>query len=133
MFIERLLNQGSMPLIEQAVRFSAARQKLLAEDVANVDTPGFAQKDLSVDQFQKRLQERIQARNEGPPGETRFDDVTGDLDSPVHNILFHDRNNRSIEQLMADGSKNAMFHNMMIEILRKQVGTIESALKERVA
>ena len=30
-FIERLLNQGNAPLIEQAVRFSAARHKLLGD------------------------------------------------------------------------------------------------------
>jgi flagellar basal body rod protein FlgB len=51
MFIERLLNQGNAPLIEQAVRFSAARQKLLAENVANASTPGYQLKDLSVSEF----------------------------------------------------------------------------------
>jgi flagellar basal-body rod protein FlgB len=133
MFIDRLLNQGSTPLIEQAIRFSAAREKLLAEDVTNADTPDFVQKDLSVEKFQDALRERIEARRESPPGATPFSDIMGDLENPTQNILFHDRSNRSIEQLMADSSKNALFHNMMIELLRKQIGQYESALKERVA
>ncbi|HEY7087419.1 MAG TPA: hypothetical protein VH518_04970 [Tepidisphaeraceae bacterium] len=133
MFIERLLNQGNSPLIEQAVRFAAAREKLLSEDVANVDTPGYTQKDLSVEKFRAMLQERADARRSAPPGTTRFDDILGELDNPAQNILFHDRNNRSMEQLMADSAKNALYHNMMIEILRKQMGSIESALKERIA
>jgi flagellar basal-body rod protein FlgB len=133
MFIDRLLNQGNLPLIEQSVRFSAARQKLIAENVANISTPGYVQKDLSVEKFQAMLRDRVERRRAAPPGSVRFEDLAGEPHSPASNILFHDRNNRSIEQLMADGAKNAMYHNMMIELLRKQVGAIESALKERIA
>lgn len=133
MFIERLLNQGNAPLIEQAVRFSAARQKLLVENVANVDTPGYVHKDLSVEKFQELLRDRLEQRSKAPPGMTRFDDITGEMENPARNILFHDRANRSVEQLMTDGAKNAMYHNMMIELLRKQVSSIETALKERIA
>ena len=32
MFIERLLNQGNAPLLEQTLKFTAARQKLLTEN-----------------------------------------------------------------------------------------------------
>src|SRR5450432_1968597 len=111
MFIDRLLNQNDLPLIEQTIRFSAAREKLIAEDVANISTPNYEQKDLSVDKFQQMLRERIDERDQSPPGSTRFNDVMGELNNPAKNILFHDRNNRSVEQLMADGAKNALMHN----------------------
>jgi flagellar basal-body rod protein FlgB len=133
MFIERLLNQSNMPLIEQTVRFSAERQRLLAENVANISVPGYVQKDLSVSKFQEVLAERAQLRDQAPPGTVGFDDIAGEAINPADNILFHDRNNRSIEQLMSEGAKNAMYHNMMIELLRKQIGQMEMALKERVA
>lgn len=133
MFIQRLLNQGNAPLIEQAVRFASARQKLLTDNVANIDTPGFVQRDLSVKSFNEALNQRLVERKQSAPGLTRFDDILPEAHEASPNILFHDRGNRSIEQLMADSAKNAMFHNMMIELLRKQVGSIESALKERVA
>jgi flagellar basal-body rod protein FlgB len=133
MFIERLLNQGNLPVIEQVVRFSAARQKLIAENVANISTPDYVQKDLSVQQFQRTLRERVEARRHAPPGAVRFDDILGELNRPARNILFHDRNNRSIEQLQSDSQKNALFHNLMIELLRKQIASIETALKERIA
>jgi flagellar basal body rod protein FlgB len=63
----------------------------------------------------------------------RFDDVAGELESPRQGILFHDGNNRSMEQLMADQAKNAMMHNLVIELLRKQFEGLELALKERVS
>ena len=133
MFIERLLNQGNTPLIEQAIRFAAAREKLIAENVANVDTPGYVQKDLSAEKFQQMLRERVDARNSAPIGSTSFDDIESEVENPTANILFHDRNNRSMEQLMSAGAKNALYHNMMIELLRKQITQFEMALKERIA
>jgi flagellar basal-body rod protein FlgB len=133
MFIERLLNQGNAPLLEQVVRFSATRQKLILENAANVGNPDYVQKDLSVEKFQRMLQERVDDRRGAPPGSVTFEDITSEVENPTANILFHDRTNQSMEQLMAGNAKNALFHNMMIELLRKQIGSIEAALKERVA
>ena len=133
MFIERLLNQGNAPLLEQVVRFSAARQKLILENAANIGNPNYLQKDLSLDRFQQMLQERVDARRGAPPGSVTFQDITSDVENPEANILFHDRSNQSMEQLMAGNAKNALFHNMMIELMRKQLGSIETALKERIA
>jgi flagellar basal body rod protein FlgB len=47
--------------------------------------------------------------------------------------MFHDGNNRSAEQLMTEGVKNAMMHNMMIELLRQQFSTLETALKDHMS
>jgi flagellar basal-body rod protein FlgB len=132
MFIERLLNSGNAPVLEASMRFAAARHRLIQENVANVDTPGYLQKDLSVDKFQAMLRDRVEQRRAHAPGTVSFDDVKGELENPTAGILFHDRNNRSMEQLMTDGVKNALFHNLMAELLRRQFGSIESALKERV-
>jgi flagellar basal body rod protein FlgB len=49
MFIERLLNEGNSPLLERMLQFTAARHRLIAKNVVNLDTPGYRQKDLSVE------------------------------------------------------------------------------------
>ena len=132
MLIERLLDQGESPVLEQMLRFTAARHRLIAENVVNVDTPNYRQKDLSVQKFQSLLRERVEARRQSPLEAPSFDDVTGELETPQRGILFHDGNNRSMEQLMADQAKNAMMHNLAVELLRKQFQAMELALKERV-
>jgi flagellar basal-body rod protein FlgB len=134
MFIERLLDQGTAPVLEQTLRFAAARHRLIAENIVNVDTPDYRQKDLSVEAFQAMLRERVEDRRQAGPGDGRatFDDVAAELQTPTRGILFHDGNNRSMEQLMADQAKNAMMHNLVIELLRKQFQSLELALKERV-
>jgi flagellar basal-body rod protein FlgB len=132
MFIERMLNKGNAPLLEQLLRFTADRHKLIAENVVNVSTPEYRQKDLSLDAFQRALRGRVEQRRESRPGSVTFDDVRGEVESPRRGILFHDGNNRSMEQLMSDQAKNAMMHNLAVELLRKQFQSMENALKERV-
>src|SRR5438105_15661518 len=102
MFIERMLNEGNAPLLEQMLRFTAARHQLLAENVANVDTPNYRQKDLSTDKFQSLLRQRLEERESSPPGSIGFNDIGADIENPRSGILFHDGNNRSMEQLMSD-------------------------------
>src|SRR4051794_7749660 len=118
MFLERLLNQGSAPLLERWLQFTAARHRLIAEDVVNADTPNYRQKDLSLARFQKLLGDRIERRQQPgtPPGAVGFDDVKAEIEQPRHGLLYHDGNNRSMEQLMSDQAKNAMMHNLAIEL-----------------
>ena len=132
MFLNRLLNQGNAPLLEQMVRFAQARHRVLAENIVNISTPNYRQKDLSPEKFQAMLQDRVAARESTGPGTVGFDDLKAEMDHPRRGVLFHDGSNRSMEQLMTDQAKNALMHNMYVELLRKQYGSIESALKERV-
>jgi flagellar basal-body rod protein FlgB len=132
MFIEHFLNEGSAPLLEQVVHFTAARHRLIAQNIANVDTPDYRQKDLSVAKFQALLRERLDTARRSRPGAVRFDDLRPQVREPAGGILFHDRNNRSMEQLATDLAKNAMMHNLAIELLRKQYQGMEMALKERL-
>ncbi len=132
MFIDNLLNQGNAPLLSELLKFTSARHKLLAENMANIDTPNYRQKDLSVEQFQKTLQERVAQKNSSPPGSVSFDDISLDVENPRAGILFHDGNNRSMETLVTESVKNGLMHNMVVELLRKQFSTMEMALKERV-
>ncbi|MCC6239991.1 MAG: hypothetical protein IT448_06815 [Phycisphaerales bacterium] len=132
-FVDRLLNQGTTPLIERTLEFSAERHKLLAEDIVNASTPGYVQKDMSLARFQGLLRRRVELRRNSGPGAVSFDDIKGQLTHPRWGIVFHDRNNRSMENLMTEQTKNALMHQMAIELLRKQYAQLESALRERIS
>jgi flagellar basal-body rod protein FlgB len=131
-FIERLLNQGNAPVLEQVVKFTAARHRLIGENIVNLSTPNYIQKDLSLDHFNEMLGRRIDQRRDAAPGAMGFSDIEAEVEHPTAGILFHDGNNRSVEQLMSDQAKNAMMHNLAIELLRRQFQSLKSALAERV-
>src|SRR3954468_4189475 len=132
MFIDRMINQTNAPLLEKVLGFSSARHKLIAENIANVDTPGYRTKDLSEAKFFSMLRDRAAARREASPGSMGYDGLNIDVENPQAGILFHDRNNRSMEQLASDQAKNGLLYTMAIELLKKQFSTMEMALKERV-
>lgn len=133
MFLQKLMSQTSAPVLEQMLQFTEARAKLLTENVANVDVPGYRQKDLDVKKFEGLLRERVEKRDASTPGSTGFEDLTAVVEHPTRGILSHDGNNRSMESLMSDQAKNGMLHNMIIELLRKQFQQMDMALKERVS
>ena len=129
MFLDKMFNEGSTPVLERMLQFTAARQKLIAENVVNISVPNYRQKDLSLEKFQAMLRDRIDDRDSSRSA--RFDDITAELEQPEHGILFHDGTNRSMEQLMTDQAKNALMHNLAIELLRKQFQAMELALKDK--
>ena len=129
MFIDRLINQGPGPVLEQMLQFTTARHKLIAENVVNVSTPGYKQKDLSLEHFQRMLSDRADEARQAAPGITSFDDITAEVESSQHGILFHDGQTRSMEELMSDQAKNALMHNVAIELLRRQFQTLQMDIK----
>ncbi|MFN4242027.1 MAG: flagellar basal body rod protein FlgB [Tepidisphaerales bacterium] len=134
MFVNRLINGGNLPVVEQMLRFTAARHRLLAENVANLSTPGYRQRDVDPAAFQSMLADRVAQRRGRPVASVRFDDLLGRAPAASERgLLFHDGNNRSAEQLMSELSKNALMHNLYAELLNKQFSSIQNALRERVA
>jgi flagellar basal-body rod protein FlgB len=119
--------------LEATLQFTSARQRLLAENIVNVDTPGYRQKDLSLNEFQSMVRDELETRRQSGPMAADFSDIRQAVENPQRGILFHDGNNRSIEQLMTAQAKNALMHNVAVELLRKQFETMEMALKERVS
>ncbi|HEX8325341.1 MAG TPA: hypothetical protein VF595_15675 [Tepidisphaeraceae bacterium] len=131
--IKRLMDQTNLPLLEKMVKFTQARSRVLAENVVNLSTPNYTPKDLDLDKFQGLLREEVDGRKQGRPVDRSATDRALEATDANGNILFHDRNNRSVEQLVTDQANNALMHNMMIELMRKQFSSIQNALKERVS
>ena len=143
--IQGMLDTGSTPVLERLVQFTGERHRHLVNNVANLSTPNFQPRDLSVADFQKTLSNAVDERrrrtsglaNEFRPQDTR--QVTfreGGLETRAQtqrdNILFHDRNNRSVEHAMKELAENAMTHNAAIELLRSKFASLETALRERL-
>ena len=77
------------------------------------------------------MQERIEERANEESDNVNFDDIGTEIEEPETGMLFHDGSNRSMEQLMSDQAKNALMHNVAVELLRRQFQTLEMALKDR--
>lgn len=144
--IKDLSTAGAMPALELMLRFAGARQRVLASNIANIDTPGYQPKDVSPRSFQEALGEAIDARRErngGSGGSLAFkptDEVRtgpgGALElapkTASGSVLFHDRNDRDLERMMQAMVENATAFRVASDLLRQRTGMIRSAIAQRV-
>ncbi len=146
MLANDVLNSGAIPTLEAILRFSGARQRILQHNVANMTTPNFIPRDVSVSGFQEQLAKAIEKRNADTGGmngamelpatqevEQRADgsyQLTPSQDPD--GILFHDRNNRDVERLMQDGVENLGVYRIASELLRSRMSALRDAIGERV-
>jgi len=143
--IEGMFNSGSMPALERLVQFTTHRHRMLSHNIANISTPRYQPTDLDPGSFQRALGEAIDARRQRVGGMDEPLEMrdTRQLDFKEHgievkpqrrnnNILFHDRNNRSLERLMQHLAENAGVHNSSLAILGNQFDMLQTAIQERV-
>jgi len=133
-----IFDATTIPVLQEVIGFAQARHDVLVGNVANLDTPGYRVRDLSVDTFQERLREAIEARRTGheelSPGEISRsrDDAMRRVSESMESILYHDDSNDGIEQQVLEISKNQQMHNLAISILTSQFRLLQAAISERV-
>ncbi len=143
-WFESLMNRGAMPALTATMSFTHARHRVIAENVANMSTPGYKAKHLDYGQFQQALGEALERRGDDPRKNLEFKgsgqfstDAAGNLqvtpvEKPGENVLFHDGTNMSIEQEMSDLAANGMLHEMTTQLLRQQYEDLREAIRGRV-
>ncbi len=127
------LNESTIPALEQSVAFAQRRHMLLAGNIANKDVPNYKTRDLSVDDFQQALQESISAAkspSSQSPGHTSRVDPSEKVRDVRNQVMYLDGSDVSFEHQVTQISKNAMFHDTAIALMRSQFQTIRSAITE---
>ena len=143
--IRGLLDSGALPTVERLVQFTGERHRVLANNIANLDTPYFKPRDMNPKEFQAEMARAISERRKramplgGPLDvkDTRHidfhaDSVKSNAGFANDNILFHDNNNRDLEITMKDLAENTLAHNAGVQMLKNQFDMLKTAIRERV-
>ena len=99
--------------LERYMDLLSARQKLVASNIANADTPGYHTQDID---FQSEFQNAM-------GGSPQVQEVPG---LPVKN----DGNNVSLDRESRLLSENAMRFSVATNLLRSEIQQVRSAIKE---
>src|SRR3712207_934957 len=113
---------SSYELLRQLAVFGERRQQVLAENVANIDTPNYKTRDLDLDGFRSALRDAVlAAESPGHAAGAPADPFAADLFVPraaaPPNVTFHDANNRSVEREMTELTKNLLMQNFAVELM----------------
>lgn len=142
-WIDRLVDSNTTRAVHWSAQFAEARHKVLAENVANVDTPDYPQRRLDRAAFESALREALDRAKESPgapldlrDNEQVATDRAGHLQvrprvEPAANVLFHDGTNGRLEDLVGQVQENALMYSMSVSLLRTRFSTLLSAIRGR--
>lgn len=143
--ISGVTNGGSIPVLERVVQFAGQRQRVLANNIANLSTPDFRPSDVSVHDFQQSLGQAIDERRtqHGNTGgklelastrevQVHETGVTLNAQPVGDNILFHDGNDRDLDRTMQGLVENFMTFRAAAQFMRKQFETMHIAISGRL-
>jgi flagellar basal-body rod protein FlgB len=138
-----ILGSKAISALEQMGAFTEARQKVIAENIANVDTPGYQHKQVGLESFQQALSQAMQAgASDQPLGPVSSDqvqyDATGHMVlrpgiTPADNLTFHDGTNGQIEKDMTEMAQNTLLHQVSAEMLARKYRGLETAIRGQVS
>ena len=136
--ISRILDNSTIPYLAETVNFAQARHTVLAGNIANLDTPGYKTRDLSESEFQQRLADAIQARQEthesltSPLSPGGPSDPLRKVHDSLNSIMRHDEVNVGMEQQVLEVSKNSALHSLAVTIMSNQFQLLQAMISERV-
>jgi len=147
-----MFSSPSLKSLEQSVAFTERRHSVLAGNVANMDTPGYQTRDLSLDTFQTSLREAIQAERqtkEMSPGlrlgmfgaveqpsqpsiEQAKNVAMENVRDSMKQIVYHDGSDDSLEMQVTQISKNQSMHTMAVALMKSQYRQLQMAISGSV-
>ncbi|NQU75221.1 MAG: hypothetical protein HQ546_02765 [Planctomycetes bacterium] len=138
-----LFDNTSLPVLQQVLSFSEQRQKVLAHNIANMNTPGFRACDLPVEEFTQALSDAVMQRDGSMPHRFRMQstrNITFDSNMNVAPATievgglmnYYDGADRSIERLQNEMLKNAMWHEAAAKLYTHQTQLLDTAIRERI-
>lgn len=136
--IDHIVNGSSIPILEQVAAFAEARHGLLAGNIANLDTPGYKTRDLSLETFRGRLKEAIEQKHDKPehvsPGiiTAQAGDPMREVKETLKTILYHDQSDVGLEQQVTEIANNQFMHSMAVALMTQQFRQLQTAISERI-
>lgn len=111
-------------LLRQAAAYGTRRHELLAENVANADTPGYRARDLSFAEELSAIQQvSTRAASQADPPLLKVQVVEAP-DGPRR----LDGSDVDIERQMARIAQNTIYHNVVIQLLTARLKELRTAI-----
>ncbi|MEW6184205.1 MAG: flagellar basal body rod protein FlgB [Thermodesulfobacteriota bacterium] len=116
--------------LEEMIRVSAFRHKVLASNIANVDTPGYKAKDVPFRDEMKNRAIEIAKTNPQHLRENRNPREAGGTVA-VERSPWGDGNNVALDVELANMTENALLYEAGIKLLSKKFLMYKNAIKGR--
>ena len=121
-----MIDNRLYPAIEDRMDWTARRQQVLSNNIANIDTPGYHAKDVSFsDQLQMLQVNTPNPKHIAPIGmDSRMQqyEVDGNVDLKNNSV--------DLDHEMSELTKNGLQYVAMIQFVSQKLKTLRSAINE---
>jgi flagellar basal-body rod protein FlgB len=121
MAIDSIIFDEGSRITNKLMELSMERQKVIANNIANVNTPGYIRKDVD---FQKQLKNVIESGDVDRLGEVKGKMIEDHDDAPRL-----DGNNIVIPNEMNEMMQNSVLYNLLSRAFNTRMNIIKSAIR----
>jgi flagellar basal-body rod protein FlgB len=122
------MDKGSK-ILERIIQAANIRQKVIASNIANSDTPGYKGKDIKFNNLLGN-EMRMAATNPKHIGGGRSAEVSARTEVE-DNLSWEDRNNVELNVEVAKMTENSLLHDTAVTILSSKIRMYKNALRTR--
>jgi flagellar basal-body rod protein FlgB len=117
-------------LLEEIIKTSAFRHKVLASNIANVDTPGYKAKDVP---FKEEMNNQVMGMIKTSPGHIQVTKNPKEVGGivPVERTSWEDGNNVALDMELASMTENALLYEAGVKLLSKKLMIYKNAIRGR--
>jgi len=116
-------------ILERMVQAANIRQKVIASNIANSDTPGFKAKDVKFNNlFGKEM--KLSATNPKHIGAGKSGEISSRTEVE-DNLSWEDRNNVELNVEVAKMTENALLHDTAVTILSSKIKMFKNAIRTK--
>lgn len=132
----KALFSPQISILEQGINGSSLRHKVISNNIANVNTPGFKKSEVSFEEFlQTEINDSTLPLARTNAGHLSGNGALGGVRAPQINTINStsfrtDGNNVDVDIEMANLAKNNIYYNAMVNQLSKHFTMLKSAIKE---
>ena len=130
--ISQILGKTTLPILSRQLDFSSLRNKVIANNIANVNTPDYNSKDVVFDDVlsdtTKRLRMTRTHPDHLPQTQTSKYKVIEDSDKEIKNGI----NNVDIDKQMVEIGRNQLEFEFSSTMLTRMFNTLKDVIRERV-
>ena len=112
---------GIVSVLEAGLRATALRSKVIADNVANLDTPGFRRHAV---RFEQLLAQRLESGKS-----VDVDDLLGETFRPFNTVVGDNGNDVSIDAEVGEMVRNSALHKTYVRLLAKKYRQMALAMQ----
>jgi len=134
---DHLFSEDAFLVLKNSLRASAQRHEVIANNIANVNTPNFKKSRVS---FEDELKSALKTSGGSSLVCTSSKHMSGSVGSPASvmpkemlvekTAMSLNGNNVDVDEEMTELAKNTIYYNALVELMKSKINMLKTAVRE---